>query len=100
MNRSILYSLFSLSQESEDTDTTVSVGIGSDTSSEDLEMDSSTGMAALKKIKRSPVKNILKGSMEGRAVLKTYRKTKTLSRRCSNIIVSLVISEIFRDSNR
>lgn len=46
------------------------------------------------------IKLMLNKTMQGQAILQSYKKTKTLSRKCRNVIVDLILSEILLKTNR
>lgn len=52
------------------------------------------GSSVFRKLQRPSVKNILKLTAQGRAILKSYEKRKALSRNCRRTIVDLILSEI------
>lgn len=96
--------MFNISQEEDKSITTDTV---QSTSDEDTNENSFTSHSKtsvrgsiLYKLQRPSVKNILNLTAQGRAILKSYTKNKILSRKCRNIIVDLVLSEILNNIKR
>ncbi|CAL1685105.1 unnamed protein product [Lasius platythorax] len=52
------------------------------------------GSSVFRKLQRPSVKNILKLTAQGRAILKSYERHKILNRKCRSNIVDLILSEI------
>ncbi|XP_024877873.1 uncharacterized protein LOC112458459 isoform X2 [Temnothorax curvispinosus] len=62
-----------------------------------LNEQATTSSSIFRKLQRPSVKDILKGTSQGRAILKSYEKQKLLSRPCRNNIVDLILSEVLNN---
>lgn len=59
-----------------------------------LRNENSSGSSIYRKLQRPSVKDILNLTTHGRAILKSHKNYKTLNRKCRNIIVDLILSEL------
>lgn len=86
-------------------DKNINLNTSDNTSSdEDIHEDNSSnkencfaGSSVFRKLQRPFVKDILKQSAQGRAILKGYERQKLLSRKCRNVIVDLILSDILNN---
>lgn len=91
----------SILQEVQDTnirDTNTNLHAHSISSSdEDSSNEEAIGSLIFRKLQRPSVKDILKKTAQGRAIIKSYEKQKVLSKKCRSVIVDLILSEVLNN---
>lgn len=66
-------------------------------SDEDSSNEEAIGSLIFRKLQRPSVKDILKKTAQGRAIIKSYEKQKVLSKKCRSVIVDLILSEVLNN---
>lgn len=51
-------------------------------------------------LQNTSIKSLLKKTIQGQSILQSYKKMKILSRKCRNVIVDLILSDILLKTNR
>lgn len=82
-----------------DKNTNICTNNSADEEINDEEKENAIGSSIFRKLQRPSVEDILKTTTQGRAILKFYRQTKLLSRKCRNLLVGLILSDILNRIN-